>query len=593
MIVAHSLDLRSGFPVQSITIDDSIRGNGNGVLDAGDLGSQVARTNSSWQEHEIDQLRFSAGWDFDNGSRFDAGVDYQSSTMTQRRTQTQQTLGDWGISNPGDVDQYAAGLVEQYCLTCLFDDHTPGSSAIAFKGNAIDLFNALSPVYTGLGNAVGVTGNDFNVVEEEILAVYAQITIEGEFMNMPTTLVTGVRYEDTQVDASALIRIPEAIIWQSDNDFLRQLSDDFLPVADATDYTNLLPSMDLTIQLRDDVVGRVSFSETISRASFGQLYSADSPQAPPRPTILGGDAVGTSGNTSLVPLQSSNFDLSLEWYYGDASYVSVGFFDKRVSNFIGTGQEARSLFGLRDPTSGDPGTRSGDALAELGVVGAEPTDVNLFTMTALIDQLGSVAAASAIFQANFAGGALDQTFVDETLADYDVIANADDPLFLFEVQGPINNNDGNIHGIELAIQHFFGDTGFGVQANYTMVDGDIGIDVGGDPNVDQFALLGLSDTANFTAIYENHGFSARIAYNWRDEFLASANRGSDRNPVFNEAFTQIDLNLTYDVTESLQVSFEAINLTGEDLRTFGRDSSEFWFIQELDPRYLVGARYKF
>lgn len=594
VITAHSLDLRSGFPVQSVTIDDSSRGNNNGVLDVGDLGSQVARTNSSWQEHEIDQLRFSAGWDFDNGSRFDVGVDYQSSKMTQQRTQTQQTLGDWGISNPGDINLFAPGLVEEYCLSCLFDDYTPGAAAVAFKGNAIDIFNAISGPYAALpDNQIQQTSSDFNLVEEDILGVFAQITLEGEFMNMPTTLVTGVRYEDTQVDASALIRIPQAIIWQSDNDFLRVLSDDYLPVADANDYTNLLPSMDLTIQLRPDVVGRVSFSETIARASFGQLYSADNPQSPPRPTVLGGDAIGTSGNTSLVPLQSSNFDLSLEWYYGDASYVSVGFFDKRVRNFIGTGQEARNLFGLRDPTSGQPGTRSGDALAELGVIGAESTDVNLFTMTALIDQLGSVAAASAIFQANYAGGALNQGFVDQTLADYDVVANASDPLFEFEVQGPINNNEGNIHGIELAIQHFFGDTGFGVQANYTMVDGDIGVDVGGDPDVDQFALLGLSDTANFTAIYENHGFSARIAYNWRDEFLASANRGSDRNPVFNEAFSQIDLNVSYDVTDALQVSFEAINLTGENLRTFGRDSSDFWFIQELDPRYLVGARYKF
>ena len=40
-----------------------------------------------------------------------------------------------------------------------------------------------------------------------------------------------------------------------------------------------------------------------------------------------------------------------------------------------------------------------------------------------------------------------------------------------------------------------------------------------NPYEEQFALLGLSDTANLTAIYEKYGFSARLAYNWRDTFL--------------------------------------------------------------------------
>ena len=38
---------------------------------------------------------------------------------------------------------------------------------------------------------------------------------------------------------------------------------------------------------------------------------------------------------------------------------------------------------------------------------------------------------------------------------------------------------------------------------------------------------------------------------------------------------------------------EGINLTGEDLGTRGRPNASYWFIQELHPRYLLGARYKF
>lgn len=593
VITAHSLDFSTGFPVQRITIDDTTKGNNNGILDVGDLGSQIARTNSSWQEHELDEIRLDAVWDLDNGTRFDVGVDYRTSTMTQRRVQTQQTLGDWGINNPGDVEQFAPGLVEQYCLSCLFDDYAPGDADIAFKANAVDLNNLLSAAYAGMGNPVNQTQADFNVIEEEILGLYAQFSWEGDVMNFPVTVVTGIRYEETQVDATALISVPEAIVWQADNDFTTILSSVVQPVSDQGEYTNLLPSLDVRVELMPDLFGRVSYSKTIARPNYSDLFVADDSNTPPRPTALGGVATGSTGDAGLLPLESENIDVSLEWYFDDASYVSIGYFDKAVENFIGRGQTSRNLFGLRDPSSGAAGTRSGDALAELAVLGADPSDVNMFTMTALIDQLGSVAAASAVFQANFAGGSLNQAFIDATFGAYDIVPNANDPLFQFAVQGPINNRVGNIHGIEFALQHFFGDSGFGFQANYTMVDGDVGVDVGSDPAEDQFALVGLSDTANFTAIYENYGFSARIAYNWRNEFLARANRGSDRNPVFNEPFSQVDVNLSYDVSDALQVTFEAINLTGENLRTFGRDGSNFWLAQELAPRYLLGARYKF
>ena len=55
---------------------------------------------------------------------------------------------------------------------------------------------------------------------------------------------------------------------------------------------------------------------------------------------------------TLLPLESRNLDLALEWYFAPASYLSVTFFDKRVKNFIGNTQGQENLYGLRDPTSG-------------------------------------------------------------------------------------------------------------------------------------------------------------------------------------------------------------------------------------------------
>ncbi|MEZ0244692.1 MAG: TonB-dependent receptor [Sphingomonas sp.] len=609
VIAAHSLDFRSGFPIQSITINDALRGNNNGRLDVGDLGTQVARTNASTQEQRIKEGRVDFTYRIGDEGKFNFGGNYIDSEMTSQQRQTQQTLGDWGITHPGDVNLLAPGLVQEFCLQCKFDHFDPGGSGatlIAFRANAVDLYNKLSPAYAADGDPtlagtqtphpVQVSGSNYNVVSEKTWAVYGQFSWRGDIGGMPTTFLAGVRYEKTDVLSTALVTIPQAIVWTSDNDFTRVSSTTVQPVSATGNYDNLLPSLDFSIEPVQDLKLRASFSRTLARADYSNLFVSDSANAPPRPTAIGGVATGSSGNAGLLPLVSDNFDVSAEWYFAPHSFVSLGFFEKRVRNFVGTGQTTRNLFGLRDPSSGAAGTRSGAARTALTGLGADISDVNLFTMTALIIQNGgSVAAATAQFNANYTPGVgLNQTFVDATLAAVDITADSNDPLFQFQVALPVNNREGKIHGFELGGQYFLGDTGFGISGSYTKVYGDVQIDVGADPSVDQFALLGLSDSFNVTLIFEKYGVSARAAYNWRDKYLGQTNRGGgDRNPVFFAPFGTLDVNFSYDITENVQITFEGINLTSESVRSYGRDETNLWFAQELKPLYMLGARFKF
>ena len=596
VVDGHSVDYTGDIPQQQWTLNDAVRGNNNGVLDIGDLGTQVQRTNASSQEQTVDHFQAMLGWEFDNDGRFDIGASYINSKMTSARTQTQQTLGDWGITRVGDVQEVAGDLVEQFCLQCQFDTYDATDAEIAFRGNAVELYEAFADYYEARGNAISVTGNDFDEVQEKIWSAFAQFTWNGELMGREAGLLVGARFEDTQVNSSSLIAIPDRIEWDSDNDFSRIVSSEIQAVERDGGYTNLLPAVDFRLSPMDDVVARVSYSKTLARADYGNLFASQAANGPPRPTALGGTATGNQGNPNLLPLLSDNFDVSLEWYYGPSSYVSGGFFYKKVENFVGTGVFVQPLFGLRDPSSGAPGSRSGTALAELNELGQTISDVSLFTMTALIIQNeGDVDAAVAEYQANLdpATGQINQTFVEQVLADTDVIADENDPLFDFAVSTPINTETANIHGFELQGQHFFGTTGFGISGSFTKVYGDVGFDNGSDPGVNVFALVGLSDSFNITGIYENYGFSARVAYNWRDNFLAGTNRGSDRNPTYYEAFGTLDLNVSYDMTENVAFSLEAINVLGEPVRTYGRDPTNLWFAQELKPQILLGARYRF
>ena len=99
-----------------------------------------------------------------------------------------------------------------------------------------------------------------------------------------------------------------------------------------------LPNIDFDIEILDDVIFRASYSETIARAPYGALIGTLN--APTVLRVVEGlhTAQASTGNPGLLPHESENFDLSLEWYYDDASYISVGYFDKSVENFVTAGE---------------------------------------------------------------------------------------------------------------------------------------------------------------------------------------------------------------------------------------------------------------
>jgi TonB-dependent receptor len=174
-------------------------------------------------------------------------------------------------------------------------------------------------------------------------------------------------------------------------------------------------------------------------------------------------------------------------------------------------------------------------------------------------------------------------------AKYDVMASAADPLRIYRVTQPINNKDAKIHGFEVGGQYFIGTSGVGVQANYTIVKADVSFDVTLPLGVSQFALPGLSDSANVILMYEKYGMNARLAWNWRDAFY----QGGATNPVFVAPHQQYDLNLGYEFDKHFSVSFEAINLTGTDTRWYARSEKMLVRLADDSVRYAAGFRYKF
>jgi outer membrane receptor protein involved in Fe transport len=124
------------------------------------------------------------------------------------------------------------------------------------------------------------------------------------------------------------------------------------------------------------------------------------------------------------------------------------------------------------------------------------------------------------------------------------------------------------------------------------VDSDIGYD-NASLN-DQFAIPGLSDSANAVLFYENYGWTARLAYNWRDEFLSGTRDGNGiANPVYTEEYSQLDAIVSYEFENGIALFAEAFNLTDEYLRLRSRVPEQVEYITQQGPRYGIGLRWTY
>jgi len=551
--------------------------------DAGDIGSLFGQAFNTDVKNDIDQIRLDGSWkNADAGAvaRIDFGYAYTNQKYVSRNAFSNLLpAGFWLTSAqywPDDEWQSGnfRGLLSSFANSGNYpisDYYTTTFENAVEKFETIGTGDPLGCCYwqdqsfwtsdfqdpSGtrgrfwpgpLGNSTGAG------VEETINSLYAEIALQDEFNGMPINAVLGLRYEDTSLVSSGNEVPATAVVWVSGNEFRYDFGDAQLREAKSSNEY-WLPSLDIDMEVVDDVVARFSYSRSIARPPIGSLSPSRDFSAKPNNR----DRSISAGNPDLLPYVSDNLDLSLEWYYAPGSYVSVGYFRKKVDNFLVTTFVEETYEGLTDPYIG---AAAQQARADLAAENVSLTDQNVF---ARINQnLGNPAGTA-------------------------VSGAPGDPLVSFTVNTIDNAEVGNLYGWELAVQHMFGDTGFGIQANATIVEGD----VDADRNVinQSFALPGLSDSANLTLFYENDWISTRLAYNWRDEFLSGFDQFG--SPIFNEEYQQLDFNLTWYATSHLDVFVEAINITEEVQRTYVRYPEQLIRGNQYGARYNIGARYSF
>lgn len=131
------------------------------------------------------------------------------------------------------------------------------------------------------------------------------------------------------------------------------------PYTDGADYTDFLPSLNLSYDLGGGHRIRFAAARQVARPRVDELRAnflpsfgnpcGGSPPCVPGQTVNPWSASG--GNPNLQPWRADAVDLAYEWYIGRASYLSIGLFYKDLRSYIYTDRQAFDFSGLPLPTN--------------------------------------------------------------------------------------------------------------------------------------------------------------------------------------------------------------------------------------------------
>nr|MDJ0646204.1 TonB-dependent receptor [Flavobacteriaceae bacterium] len=145
-------------------------------------------------------------------------------------------------------------------------------------------------------------------IKENVFAGYGLL---NEKISDKLTLITGIRFEHTNVKAKAnTIQNPE----------------EFDRITNKKSYTNVLPGIHAKYKLSERSILKFGWSNTLARPNYVDLV--------PTLEIVREDEEIILGNPNLDPTTSMNFDLLAEHYFKSIGVISGGAFFKNLKSFI-------------------------------------------------------------------------------------------------------------------------------------------------------------------------------------------------------------------------------------------------------------------
>lgn len=429
---------------------------------------------------------------------------------------TELDFADHFIAPPGAFDGRYRGLGPNVSVDAVVDLFNSDPSKFVLAGNA-EALRASARLYDA---------------EESVSAAFFRL--DGAWQNLE--VIAGVRMEHTTTDY-----IWRASLIPKPSPELPDLDD----VRARNHYTDWFPSLTLTYSLGANHVLRAAATTSIARPDYEELVPWNTFEVSEKWPSLAAGAVNESpedqtiglGSPDLEAQNAFNLDFAYDYYFGERSNFSVGYFVKNIEDFIFTDTiEVPGGAGESNPVLSVPlngGTQS--------IRGVEVSLVyNEFKkwLPAPFDGLGLV---------------LNYTFID---------GEQEEPRFFFD-------EETNRFEIQL------------------------------DPETQEPIIRkgrGLSGQprhiANVQLSWEAGDWALRLAYNYVGELKVDSFRVDFA--TFQAARETIDLSLQYRINARFRFFLDGKNLTEEPFESTFRGIPQFPFsYTETGRSWVVGLRGKF
>jgi iron complex outermembrane recepter protein len=410
------------------------------------------------------------------------------------------SLNVYGIPPVGDLSQ--VGTVGLTDIWGFAPDH--GQHIYAGRSNVLNWVRSAPPNFAN-PDAASFLNNTF-AIDQTNTAAYAQLDF-GKDQRLHGNF--GLRYVKAEIESTAydlrsdvptLPARPEWLVTQTnDNDYV-------------------LPSLNLAFDATDQLVLRFAAAKVVAWAPYNQMA--------PNTFLNDTTLTGSGGNADLGPYESTNYNVSAEWYFASESVLAASVFYKDIDNFVeteaGIERQFNSISDDADPT----------AFLNLVATGACTAD---------------------------------------GFCDYSILR-------------PRNSGKGEIKGFNLSYQQPFGQSGFGILANYTYADGETA--AGND------LPFQSENQYNISPYYEQGPLSARVTYGWRSEYLAGG-FVAGAPPVSVDSYADLGLSLGWKFNETWQLNFDAQNLLDEEYFQYFEQKSQPANIYKTGRRYQASLQVKF
>ncbi|MDO3384507.1 TonB-dependent receptor [Gilvimarinus sp. SDUM040013] len=379
-------------------------------------------------------------------------------------------------------------------------------------------------------------------VTETTNAAYIMADFDSDFMSKTIRGNFGLRVVQTDV-TSIGYRTPYTIA-TSDNDILSLVpveGADLERVEAGGDYTEVLPSINLIVDLREDLMLRGAIYRGLSRPepadmSYQRGFTVSSEEDITELDELIQNVSG-DGNPNLQPLTSWSFDTAIEWYPNQDTMLAFGLYHKEFQGGFETTRTTEEFLidGQVVPADFDLTKTNEDASS---LTGFEVTATHNFSyLPGFLSGFG--------FKASYNYADSDFEFEDSNYGDLTV--RDDEGNVVYETDGIVE--PGNVPG--------FSDHVFSGQLYYSVGE-----------------------------------FDASLIYKYRSEYFQPYTSNGTRLRFVGDTGVW-ETRLSYYITDNVRLSLEGINLFDEPKRQYHYTRDNLGEVNSYGPRVFFGVKAKF